>query len=143
MLDASESPSICDKTVAAQLWRAAARCRLSRRSATAFSRSCTAPRAQTKFASGTRGQGILLVDGDLELVGGFEWTGLILVRGQMKITGTGNKIKGAILTEGVDVLTAGGIGGNAEVTFSKCAIDRAVNGAAQPAPVSRGWAQLY
>jgi hypothetical protein len=99
--------------------------------------------AQLKFASNTRGQGILLVDGDLELVGGFEWTGLIIVRGQMKVTGTGNKINGAILTEGVDIETAGSIGGNAEVTFSKCAIDRAVNGAAQPAPVSRGWAQLY
>ena len=95
------------------------------------------------FASGTRGQGILLVDGDLELVGGFEWTGLIIVRGQMKVTGTGNKITGAILTEGVDIATAGAIGGDAEVHFSKCAIDRAVNGAAQPAPVSRGWAQIY
>lgn len=99
--------------------------------------------AQLKFASGTRGQGILLVDGDLELVGGFEWTGLILVRGQMKVTGTGNKINGAILTEGVDITTAGSIGGNAEVTYSKCAIDRAVKGAAAPMPVSRGWAQLY
>ena len=99
--------------------------------------------SRTYFASGTRGQGILLVDGDLELVGGFEWAGLIIVRGQMKVTGTGNKINGAILTEGVAIETAGSIGGDAEVTFSKCAIDRAVNGAAQPAPVSRGWAQLY
>ena len=98
---------------------------------------------ELKFASGTRGQGILLVDGDFELVGGFEWSGLIIVRGQMKITGTGNKINGAILTEGVDVLTAGGIGGNAQVTFSQCAIDRAVNGAAQPSPVSRGWVQVF
>jgi hypothetical protein len=99
--------------------------------------------AQLKFASNSRGQGILLVDGDLELVGGFEWTGLIIVRGQMKITGNGNKINGAILTEGVDINTSGSIGGNAEVTYSKCAIDRAINGAAAPAPVSRGWAQLF
>lgn len=98
---------------------------------------------QTKFAAGARGQGILLVDGDLELVGGFEWTGLIIVRGQMKVTGTGNKISGAILTESAAINTAGSIGGNAEVTYSRCAIDRAVNGAASPAPVSRGWAQLY
>lgn len=99
--------------------------------------------ASTKFASGTRGQGILLVDGDLELVGGFEWTGLILVRGQMKITGTGNKITGAILTEGVNIDEAGTIGGNADIRFSRCAIENAMNGAAQPAPVSRGWAQMY
>ena len=42
-----------------------------------------------------------------KLVGGFEWTGLILVRGQMKVTGTGNKIHGAILTEGVDITHRG------------------------------------
>jgi hypothetical protein len=95
------------------------------------------------FAAGTRGQGILLVDGDLELVGGFEWTGLVIVRGKMKITGTGNKITGAILTEGVNLDEAGTIGGNAEIKFSKCAIENAMNGAAQPAPVSRGWTQVY
>jgi hypothetical protein len=99
--------------------------------------------AQLKFASNTRGQGILLVDGDLELVGGFEWTGLIIVRGQMKITGTGNKIFGAILTEGVDVASAGSIGGNAEVRYSACAIEHAVQGASSPRVLTRGWAQAY
>lgn len=139
VIDAS---SVCDKTAALNLGEP-------RRDA-GYVSQCTGyfpivhgTGAQLKFASGTRGQGILLVDGDLELVGGFEWTGLIIVRGQMKVTGTGNKITGAILTEGVDIATAGSIGGNAEVRFSRCAIDRAVNGAAQPAPVSRGWAQIY
>jgi hypothetical protein len=99
--------------------------------------------AQLKFASNTRGQGILLVDGNLELVGGFEWTGLIIVRGQMKITGTGNKIYGAILSEGVDVTSAGSIGGNAEVHYSACSIERAVQGASVPRVLSRGWSQLY
>ena len=97
----------------------------------------------TYFAAGNRGQGILLVDGDLELVGGFEWVGLIIVRGKMKITGTGNKITGAILTEGVALDEAGTIGGNAEIRFSRCAINNAMNGAAQPAPVSRGWTQMF
>ncbi|HEX9895028.1 MAG TPA: hypothetical protein VGA78_13945 [Gemmatimonadales bacterium] len=99
--------------------------------------------AETQFAAGNRGQGILLVEGDLVLVGGFEWAGLILVRGQMKITGTGNKITGAVLTEGVNIDEAGTIGGNAEINYSRCAIENAMNGAAVPAPVSRGWSQIY
>ena len=99
--------------------------------------------ATTYFAAGNRGQGILLVDGDLELVGDFEWAGLIIVRGQMKITGNGNKLTGAILTEGVAIDEAGTIGGNADITFSRCAINNAMNGAAQPAPVSRGWSQMF
>ena len=142
VLDITQSPSVCDKTAALNFGEP-------RRDVGSVTQCygyfpiVHGTATDTKFASGTRGQGILLVDGNLELVGGFEWTGLIIVRGQMKVTGTGNKIQGAILTEGVDIATAGSIGGNAEVTFSKCAIDRAVNGAAQPAPVSRGWAQLY
>ncbi|HEX9166419.1 MAG TPA: hypothetical protein VF862_10960 [Gemmatimonadales bacterium] len=99
--------------------------------------------AKTVFAAGNRGQGILLIDGDMELVGGFEWTGIVLVRGQMKVAGTGNKITGAILTEGVDLITAGTINGSIEVQFSQCAVDRAVNGGASPQPLSRGWAQMF
>lgn len=142
VLDVTESPSVCDKPAALNLGEP--------RRGVGTTTECYnyfpvvhGTGAQLKFASGTRGQGILLVDGDFEIVGGFEWTGLIIVRGQMKVTGTGNKINGAILTESAAINTAGAIGGNAEVTYSKCAIDRAVNGAASPAPVSRGWAQLY
>lgn len=99
--------------------------------------------AQTKFAAGNRGQGILLIDGDLELVGGFEWTGIVLVRGRMKIAGTGNKIQGAVLTEGVNLLSAGSVAGDVEIQFSQCAIDRAINGSAVPAGLSRGWTQMF
>ncbi len=96
-----------------------------------------------KFAAGSRGQGILLVDGNLELAGGFEWSGLVIVRGQMKINGTGNKLYGAILTEGVDLNTSGSVSGNVEIGFSACAIEKAVLGAAVPVPLSRGWAQVF
>jgi hypothetical protein len=61
----------------------------------------------------------------------------------MKVTGNGNKITGAILTEGVNIDEAGTIGGNAEIHYSRCAIENAMNGAAAPAPVSRGWSQMY
>lgn len=97
----------------------------------------------TKFAAGSRGQGTLLIEGNLELVGGFEWTGLILVRGQIKISGNGNKIYGALLSEGMDVNAAGAIGGNIEIHYSKCAIDNATGATAEIRPVVRGWSQLY
>jgi hypothetical protein len=101
--------------------------------------------SQTKFAAGSRGQGTLLIEGNLEIVGGFEWTGLIIVRNQIKITGTGNKIYGALLAEGADVDTDNGsVGGNVEVHYSQCAIEKAVAGAAQARPLGqRGWSQVY
>ena len=77
----------------------------------------------------------------IDVTGAFGKKGAVVA--VYKVTGSGNKITGAILTEGVDIATAGSVGGNAEVHYSRCAIDRAVNGAAQPAPVSRGWAQIY
>ncbi len=98
---------------------------------------------RTKFAAGSRGQGTLLVDGNLEINGGFEWSGLIIVRGQMKIAGNGNKITGAILTEGVDVVTTGAISGNVDITYSKCAVEAAVGGASLGQPLERGWTQLF
>lgn len=97
----------------------------------------------TRFSAGSRGQGILLVDGDLELTGDFEWSGLIIVRGKIKMTGTGNKLTGAVLAEGVDANTGGSIGGDATVRYSKCAIENAMFAAATPSPVGRGWSQIY
>jgi hypothetical protein len=99
--------------------------------------------SQLSFAAGNRGQGILLVDGNFVISGDFEWTGLIIVRGKMTIQGTGNKINGAILTEGVDVNTAGTVSGNAQISYSRCAIDRAVLGSAVPRALSRGFSQIY
>ena len=145
VLDISQSPAVCDKTALLNFGEpfrnpptagAITQC-------TGYFPIVHGTGAQTKFAAGSRGQGILLIDGDIELVGGFEWTGLVIVRGEMKISGTGNKIYGAILTEGAEVLTAGAVGGNVEVHYSACAISYAVNGAAQPYPLSRGWAQTF
>jgi hypothetical protein len=96
--------------------------------------------SQTKFAAGSRGQGILLIDGDLEMVGGFEWAGLIIVRGSIKITGTGNKIYGALLAE--SVTDDNSIGGNVDITFSACAYQLAVGGSSRASPLGqRSWVQ--
>ena len=99
--------------------------------------------SELKFAANSRGQGIILVDGNFEIVGGFEWVGVIIVRGQMKITGTGNKIFGAILTEGADINTSGDLGGNVEIRYSQCGIEKAMKGIAQPVTLARGWTQIF
>jgi hypothetical protein len=98
--------------------------------------------SQTKFAAGSRGQGTLLIEGDLEINGGFEWTGLIIVRGSFKINGTGNKITGAVLAE--SITDDNSIGGNVDIQYSSCAIEKAVKAAATVSPLNeRSWMQLY
>ena len=96
---------------------------------------------RTKMAAGTRGQGTLLIDGDLELNGGFEWNGLVIVRGSVKIAGTGNKLYGALLSESITENNS--IGGNIEMHYSACAIQKAVAGASQPMPLrTRSWVSV-
>ncbi len=101
--------------------------------------------SQTKFAAGSRGQGVLLIDGNLELAGGFQWVGLIIVRNEIKINGNGNKIYGALLAEGASVGSDNGsISGNVEVHYSNCAIEKAVFGAATARPLGqRSWSQTF
>lgn len=94
--------------------------------------------SRTKFAAGSRGQGTLLIEGDLEMQGGFEWVGLIIVRNEIKISGTGNKIYGALLAEGASVDTDNGsVGGNVEIHYSDCAVQKAVSGAATARPIGQ------
>jgi hypothetical protein len=100
--------------------------------------------AETEFAAGNRGQGVLLVDGDLKLTGGFEWVGLIIVRGKIHISGNGNKITGAILAEGANVSSSGAVSGDVDVQYSSCAIDKAIGGASLGRPLNqRSWLQVY
>jgi Tfp pilus assembly protein PilX len=54
-----------------------------------------------KLAGGTKGCGMLLVEGDLEINGGFNWYGVILVTENIKYTGGGEKqITGMVLAGG-------------------------------------------
>ncbi len=74
------------------------------------------------------GQGILIVEGDLELTGNFEFTGLIFVYGSMRSSGTGNKVVGStnILGSSVNETEIGTTGaGSTNLQLSSCAIERA------------------
>jgi hypothetical protein len=91
---------------------------------------------------GSYGQGILLVAGDLWLAGGFEYTGLIIVLGEVKVTGMGNKVTGAILSNN-SYGDESSFGGTPTVSYSSCAIGAALSGTSAGYPLrQRPWAQL-
>jgi hypothetical protein len=100
--------------------------------------------SQTQLAAGGRGQGLLLVEGDLNISGGFEWTGLIVAKGGIKIVGNGNKITGALLAQDVAVDDQNSISGNTTLQFSSCALSKAIQGSAFAEPLTmRSWVQAY
>jgi len=91
-----------------------------------------------------RGQGILIVDGDLKINGNFTWLGLILVRDDVN-KGNGNaSITGAVMARNVDVAGGSTYGGSQTVSYSKCAVESALRGSAILIRVrDRAWTQLF
>jgi hypothetical protein len=93
--------------------------------------------------NGGRGQGILLVEGDLHVQGGFEFFGPVIVRGILKTSGTGGHFNGGVLAANVD-LDQNVVIGNAVIEFSRCTIAKALNGSASLATaVERAWYEVY
>jgi hypothetical protein len=91
------------------------------------------------------GQGILLVEGNLTMTGGYRFNGIIIVQGTFDTSGTGAHITGAVLA-GNDLTLDQSAVGNSEIIYSRCAIRRAVlNNAnlsrARPL-ATRGWVDL-
>ena len=98
--------------------------------------------AGTLKLQGGVGQGILLVAGDLWMSGGFEFTGLIIVLGEVRTTGTGAKLTGAVLSNNF-YGDQSSFGGNPTIQYSGCAIAGALRGTAAGIPIAqRPWAQL-
>ncbi len=91
---------------------------------------------------GGRGQGILIVHGDLALVGGVRFYGPVIVNGRLTSSGLGGHIAGGVLAASADLYQAT-VSGGATVTFSSCAILRAVVGSGRPSVLGeRGWIEL-
>lgn len=91
---------------------------------------------------GGSGQGILLVDGDLEISGDFTFYGPVIVKG--KFAGKNSaKIHGALLVAN----SAGGINtfaNTSTVTYSSCAIKKAFENALPPKRVvERAWVEVF
>jgi hypothetical protein len=88
------------------------------------------------------GQGILLVDGNVNVQGGFEFNGPVIVRGEFDTQGTGNKFTGGVLASNAS-LNESNVLGNATVAFSSCAVARAQKfGVPARELPRRNWADL-
>jgi len=80
--------------------------------------------------NGVVGAGILIVDGDLDVHGGFEWYGLVLVKGTIDFTGGGSNavnVYGAFLN-GKDINAVNNwddnLGGSVNVHYDSCALSQ-------------------
>lgn len=88
------------------------------------------------------GQGVLLVQGNLNISGPFQFYGIIIVQGV--VTASNGQVYGAVMTASDGGVPSGRIGGTAQLKYSHCAVDRAATGAAQPSAIrERSWVQLY
>lgn len=97
--------------------------------------------ARLAVAGGGRGQGILLVDGDLDVTGDFDFAGLIVVRGSVRLTGR-PRITGALMAAGASADSRNTIGGAAAIRYSSCGLRQALSGAAFVEPLGqRSWVQ--
>jgi hypothetical protein len=97
----------------------------------------------TTHISGGMGQGVLLVEGDLLVDGGFQWFGPVVARGHVSTQGTGGHFNGAVMGADVD-LELNSVLGNALVTYSSCAITQALKGSGVPKRLTqRSWAEMY
>jgi hypothetical protein len=93
--------------------------------------------------TGGMGQGILLVDGDLVVDGGFQWYGPVIARGHVTTQGQGGHFNGAVMAADVD-LELNSFLGNALVTYSSCAISQALMGTGVPRRLTqRAWTEMY
>ncbi len=90
---------------------------------------------------GGTGQGVLVIDGDLTVSGGFAFEGLILVGGGLTIAGAGVRITGAVQVD--DERAKGSeVVGPSSLNFSSCALSRALLSLGQTEPLwQRGWFQ--
>ena len=89
------------------------------------------------------GQGILLVEGDLTVNGGFEFYGVVIVRGALSTGGQGGHFNGAVMAANVN-LDNNSVLGDALVQYSQCAKAKALTNAAPGSQLrSRGWLYSY
>ncbi len=94
----------------------------------------------------TQGQGILLVNGDLNIDGSYQFYGIVIIQGDLKTAGGGTTeahFWGGVMAKNAD-LSVQNLSGKATLNYSSCSIN-AVLQATSPISMmrSRGWAQLY
>lgn len=96
--------------------------------------------------NGVQGQGILLVRGNLEVQGSYEFFGITVVLGEFKTSGGGNTdahFWGAVFARNANISDQN-MTGRATITYSACAVETVLNSTGIVTPLrSRGWSLLY
>ena len=96
---------------------------------------------------GDRGQGILLVEGDLTVTGSMIFYGPVFITGTLSTSGNGgggSKFYGGVIAGNVALDDLTKLAGGAEITYSSCALHRALSNTATPTSLAeRSWVQLY
>jgi hypothetical protein len=96
---------------------------------------------------GGRGQGILLVEGDLTATGGMVFYGPVFVSGTFSTAGNKNqgaKFYGGVIAGNVLLDDTNKLSGQALVSYSSCAVRRALQNSSTPAALAeRSWVQVY
>ncbi len=96
--------------------------------------------------NGIQGQGILLVRGNLEVQGSYEYFGIVIALGELRTSGGGTSIAhfwGGVMARNASLDTQN-LSGQATLGFSTCAIERALQATGVSAPLrSRSWVQLF
>ena len=89
------------------------------------------------------GQGVLLINGDMEINAGSNFTGLILIRGEFGKANGNTVINGGVVSMNADLDAAGSnVTGNLTLNYSRCAVSTALNNLAVSAPAAyRGFIQ--
>ncbi|HKJ93571.1 MAG TPA: hypothetical protein VJ957_10395 [Longimicrobiales bacterium] len=90
------------------------------------------------------GHGILIVDGNLKLTGNMEFYGIVIVRGTLSTTGTGNHIVGTAIVAGSgDLDSTSTTVGNSVIQYSHCRAKSPLDNVLRPVPLAhRGWVDL-
>lgn len=90
-----------------------------------------------------RGQGLLIVNGDLYVNGQFRFYGVVLVRGKLMTEGTGGHFFGGVIAGNLNG-EGNRVSGDGQVYYSSCAITTSLAGAAPGEPLrERSWMQIF
>src|SRR6266487_2430100 len=96
--------------------------------------------------NGDQGQGVLLVDGTLNVNGSYQFFGIAIIQQDIKTAGGGNTdahFWGGVMAKNADLSTQN-VSGHATLNYSSCSILSALQATSQISMMrQRGWVQLY
>jgi len=89
------------------------------------------------------GQGILVVEGDLTVSGGFHYFGVVIVLGSFRSVGVGSQITGAVMVANRD-FEPQSLDGMTRIQYSNCAVSRALAASGRGVLLrERSWLDWY